>query len=67
VLHQSSGDDADDAVVLDHGERKLDFPVRRSTEGASAFEIGKLLSTTGLTTYDPVGFQNSAARRDLRF
>ena len=56
MLNQSSGDNA---VVLDHGEGKLDFPVRRATEGPSAFEIGKLLSSTGLTTYDP-GYGNTA-------
>ena len=34
--------------------------IRPATEGASAFEIGKLLSSTGLTTYDP-GYGNTAA------
>jgi citrate synthase len=37
----------------------LEVPIRPATEGASAFEIGKLLSTTGLTTYDP-GYGNTA-------
>src|ERR1044072_5243651 len=39
------------------GEREM--TIRPATEGASAFEIGKLLSTTGLTTYDP-GYGNTA-------
>ena len=38
---------------------ELEVPIRPATEGASAFEIGKLLSTTGLTTYDP-GYGNTA-------
>jgi citrate synthase len=37
----------------------LETTIRPATEGASAFEIGKLLSTTGLTTYDP-GYGNTA-------
>ncbi|HEX8519073.1 MAG TPA: citrate synthase [Pseudonocardia sp.] len=37
----------------------LEMTVRPATEGASAFEIGKLLASTGLTTYDP-GYGNTA-------
>src|SRR5919112_3838814 len=37
----------------------LEMTIRPATEGASAFEIGKLLATTGLTTYDP-GYGNTA-------
>ena len=37
----------------------LDATIRQATEGASAFEIGKLLASTGLTTYDP-GYGNTA-------
>ncbi|MBD0324583.1 MAG: citrate (Si)-synthase, partial [Aldersonia sp.] len=37
----------------------LEMTIRPATEGASAFEIGKLLSGTGLTTYDP-GYGNTA-------
>ena len=37
----------------------LEMKIRPATEGASAFEIGKLLSSTGLTTYDP-GYGNTA-------
>ena len=38
---------------------ELEMTIRPATEGASAFEIGKLLSSTGLTTYDP-GYGNTA-------
>ena len=38
---------------------ELEVAIRPATEGASAFEIGKLLSATGLTTYDP-GYGNTA-------
>src|ERR1700712_92729 len=37
----------------------LNLTIRPATEGASAFEIGKLLASTGLTTYDP-GYGNTA-------
>jgi citrate synthase len=42
----------------DDGELKL--PAKPATEGASGFDISKLLSTTGLVTLDP-GFVNTAA------
>ena len=45
------------AVHTPGGE--LEMTIRPATEGASAFEIGKLLSGTGLTTYDP-GYGNTA-------
>ena len=38
---------------------ELKTTIRPATEGASAFEIGKLLSSTGMTTYDP-GYGNTA-------
>ena len=38
---------------------ELEMTIRPATDGAAAFEIGKLLSATGLTTYDP-GFGNTA-------
>src|SRR5919202_3542143 len=38
---------------------ELEMTIRPATEGASAFEIGKLLSGTGLSTYDP-GYGNTA-------
>jgi citrate synthase len=42
----------------DDGELRL--PARPATEGASGFDISKLLSTTGLVTLDP-GFVNTAS------
>ncbi|MDP9408800.1 MAG: citrate synthase [Actinomycetota bacterium] len=47
-------------VVLRHGEGELAMPVVEATEGASGFETGKLLTKTGLVSYDP-GFVNTAA------
>ena len=44
--------------ALPGGEHEM--PIRPATEGASAFDIGKLLPSTGLTTFDP-GFGNTAA------
>jgi citrate synthase len=44
-------------LVTPRGE--LEATIRPATEGASAFEIGKLLAATGLTTYDP-GYGNTA-------
>jgi citrate synthase len=38
---------------------ELEMTIRPATDGASAFEIGKLLSSTGLVTYDP-GYGNTA-------
>jgi citrate synthase len=38
----------------------LDLPSHLATEGATGADIGKLLSTTGLVTYDP-GFANTAS------
>jgi citrate synthase len=42
----------------DDGELKL--PAKPATEGASGFDISKLLATTGLVTLDP-GFVNTAS------
>jgi hypothetical protein len=47
-------------VVLRHGDGQLSMPVVEATEGASGFGVGKLLTETGLVTYDP-GFVNTAA------
>jgi citrate synthase len=38
---------------------ELETTIRPATDGASAFEISKLLSSTGMTTYDP-GYGNTA-------
>jgi citrate synthase len=51
----------DSTAVLrysDDGELKL--PAKPATEGASGFDISKLLATTGLVTLDP-GFVNTAS------
>ena len=40
-------------AALKTPDGELEMTIRPATEGASAFEIGKLLSGTGLTTYDP--------------
>jgi citrate synthase len=42
------------------GADPLDLPVRPATDGAAGADIGKLLSSTGLVTYDP-GFANTAS------
>jgi citrate synthase len=38
----------------------LDLPISSATEGSTGADISKLLSTTGLVTYDP-GFANTAS------
>ena len=52
-------DEADKTAVLQTPDGELEATIRPATDGASAFEIGKLLSSTGLTTYDP-GYGNTA-------
>ena len=47
-------------VVLRHGDTELSLPVIDATDGPSGFETGKLLSETGLVSYDP-GFVNTGA------
>jgi citrate synthase len=47
-------------VVLRHGDTELAMPTVEATEGSSGFETGKLLTKTGLVSYDP-GFVNTAA------
>jgi len=42
------------------GGDPIELPVRAAVEGSSGVEIGKLLSSTGLVTYDP-GFANTAS------
>jgi citrate synthase len=49
-------------VVLRHPGGEFEAEIRRATEQPSGFEIGTLLSKTGLVTYDP-GFGNTAAVR----
>jgi citrate synthase len=47
-------------VVLRHGDTELHLPVIHATDGPSGFVTGKLLSETGLVSYDP-GFVNTGA------
>jgi len=42
------------------GQDPVALPIRSSVEGAAGVEIGKLLATTDLVTYDP-GFANTAS------
>ena len=51
---------ADDTAVLHLPTGDQEMPIKPATEGASAFDIGKLLSGTGLVTLDS-GFVNTAA------
>jgi citrate synthase len=51
---------ADDTAVLHLSDGDHELPIKKATEGASAFDIGKLLSTTDLTTLD-YGYGNTAA------
>lgn len=53
--------DAADWVRLQRGNgNSFDFDVIPSTQGASAFDIGSLLASTGLVTLD-IGFANTAS------
>ena len=48
-------------VALRYGDgSELDLPLSTATEGSAGADISKLLSSTGLVTYDP-GFANTAA------
>ncbi|MBC8091391.1 MAG: citrate synthase [Pseudonocardia sp.] len=49
-----------EAAVLRYPGGEHEMPISSATEGASAFDIGKLLPTTGLVTLDQ-GFGNTAA------
>jgi citrate synthase len=53
-------DDASPAVLEVPGSDPLELPIRPATEGASGADVAKLLSSTGLVTYDP-GFANTAS------
>jgi citrate synthase len=48
------------AVLTAPEHDPLELPVRPASEGAAGADIGKLLSSTGLVTYDP-GFANTAS------
>jgi citrate synthase len=47
-------------VLTAPGSDPLELPVRPAAEGSAGADIGKLLSSTGLVTYDP-GFANTAS------
>ncbi len=49
-----------DVVLNAPGSEPLELPVQPAGEGASGADISKLLSSTGLVTYDP-GFANTAS------
>ncbi len=53
-------DAAEPAVLQVPGADALELPVHEASEGSSAADISKLLSKTGLVTYDP-GFANTAS------
>jgi citrate synthase len=53
-------DETASAAVLRHPGGEHEMGIRPATEGANAFDIGKLLSSTGLVTLDS-GFGNTAA------
>jgi citrate synthase len=53
--------DEGSSVVLNVPERDpLELPLQPATEGAPGADVSKLLSSTGLVTYDP-GFANTAS------
>jgi citrate synthase len=53
-------DETTSAAVLHHPGGEYEMSIRPATEGASAFDIGKLLPSTGLVTFDS-GFGNTAS------
>src|SRR3954466_199197 len=53
-------DEAGPVVLNTPDHEPLELPVRGATEGSSGADISKLLSATGLVTYDP-GFANTAS------
>ncbi|HEU5267058.1 MAG TPA: citrate synthase [Jatrophihabitans sp.] len=53
-------DDAKSAVFTVPGADALELPIREAAEGSAGADVSKLLSSTGLVTYDP-GFANTAS------
>jgi citrate synthase len=51
---------SEDAVFTAPGTDPLQLPVRPASEGSAGADISKLLSSTGLVTFDP-GFANTAS------
>ncbi|SOD60925.1 citrate synthase [Streptomyces zhaozhouensis] len=56
----SENRNADNAVVVRHGDGEYTYPLVESTVGDRGFDIGKLRAQTGLVTLDS-GFGNTAA------
>jgi citrate synthase len=56
----SQGADARSVELNVPGGRAIELPLAPATEGASGADISKLLTSTGLVTYDP-GFGNTAS------
>ncbi len=53
-------DAVEPAVLTSAGNEPLDLPIHGAAEGSAGAEISKLLSSTGLVTFDP-GFANTAS------
>ncbi|HET6878015.1 MAG TPA: citrate synthase [Jatrophihabitans sp.] len=53
-------DNAQSAALTVPGKESLELPISHAVEGSSGADISKLLSSTGLVTYDP-GFANTAS------
>jgi len=53
-------DETTNAAVLHHPGGEFEMSIRPATEGASAFDISKLLPSTGLVTFDS-GYGNTAS------
>jgi citrate synthase len=53
-------DEAAPVVLSTAGSEPIELPLRAATEGAPGADVSKLLSSTGLVTYDP-GFANTAS------
>jgi citrate synthase len=53
-------DETTSAATLKHPGGEYEMSIRSATEGASAFDIGKLLPSTGLVTFDS-GYGNTAS------
>ncbi|HEX8081689.1 MAG TPA: citrate synthase [Jatrophihabitans sp.] len=51
---------ADVAVLRTGSDENLELPIEPSSEGSAGVNVSKLLSRTGLVTYDP-GFANTAS------
>jgi len=59
-MSSSKPDTAQESALLSYPGGEYEMPIVGATEGSSAIELGKLLSTSGLVTLDN-GFGNTAA------